>query len=283
MPQHLRYQNLTQSINVAKAPWPHWRGFYLNSNGESPYEGPISSGLKWRYPTSNSVSSSPVIDNEGNVYFGSGSYLYACTSSGLLKWSFRAGGQVTGSAAVDSNRVVYFGSYDLNFYAVNTTTGIKICRNFFISFYSDFLNPLSIGILIQKSRLIQIIRSSPAIGTDGTIYLDVSYVMYAFHPINLIPKWNYSFAAGSGPVPFSNSLTVTDTGIIYVGTTSSGVLSVQDEGTSARLLWSMGPSSITTSPALTSNNQVLVGSSDSRLYSLNASTGDILWWYQTGM
>ena len=122
MPQRFRYQNLSQSSYI-RAPWPHWRGYYFNSNGQSPFEGPISNGLKWKYPTLNSVSSSPVIDDKGNLYFGSGSHLYACTSSGSLKWSFRAGDLVTGSAAVDSNGVVYFGSYDLYFYSVNTTTG----------------------------------------------------------------------------------------------------------------------------------------------------------------
>ena len=158
---------------------------------------------------------------------------------------------------------------------------MNIIFHIFISSELKFLE--IIGNLIQKLRLIQIIRSSPAIGVDGTVYLGVSYIIYAFQPIYLVPKWNYSYSTGSGPAPFSNSLTVTENSIIYMGTTSNGLLLIKDEGSYASLLWIMGPTSVTTTPALTSNNEVLVGSSDFRLYSLNASTGDILWSFPTGI
>ena len=125
MGYYFRIQNISTPVSSVnqEAPWPHWRGIYLNNTGQSPYPGPMHNGLKWRYLTTNSVVSSPVIDKLGSIYFGAGSFLYACTSSGSLKWSFRTAGTVSGTAALDRYGVVYFGSVDTFFYAVNTTTG----------------------------------------------------------------------------------------------------------------------------------------------------------------
>ena len=124
MPQNLINGSTTGPI-IFNAPWPHWRGRSLNNNGRSSLEGPVSNGLKWQYQTANTVSSSPVIDSQGNIYFGSGFNFYAVTSLGSLKWNspYSTGGIVQATGALDNNGVVYFGSADFFFYAVDTATG----------------------------------------------------------------------------------------------------------------------------------------------------------------
>lgn len=99
--------------------WPHFRGYELNNNGYSSYYGPESNGIKWKYTTSNSVVSSPVLDANGNIYVGSlDFYMYSLNPVGSLNWSFRTGGSISGSAVIGKNGNIYFGSADLNFYCL---------------------------------------------------------------------------------------------------------------------------------------------------------------------
>ena len=139
MTQNLINRSIADPI-IFNSPWPHWRGVSLNNNGQSLNEGPVSNGLKWQYQTANTVSSSPVIDNQGNVYFGSGFNFYALTPLGSLKWNspFATQGNVQTTGALDNNGAVYFGSGDFYFYAVNTTTGSYYGERSAFSIY--FLN-----------------------------------------------------------------------------------------------------------------------------------------------
>jgi outer membrane protein assembly factor BamB len=105
------------------SPWPRWRGLYLNNNGQSSYQGPIGNGTKWKFPTPNSVATSPVIDSQGNSYFSSGFNLYKCNAAGSQLWTRATGGPITATAALHSNGIVYFGSTDNFFYALYSTNG----------------------------------------------------------------------------------------------------------------------------------------------------------------
>ena len=100
--------------------WPHFRGYGLSNNGYTPYIGPKSNGVKWKYTTSNSIVASPVLDANGNIYVGSMDfYMYSLNPTGGLNWFFRTGGSISGSAIIGQNGNIYFGSADLNFYSLS--------------------------------------------------------------------------------------------------------------------------------------------------------------------
>ena len=84
---------------------------------------PALGSVRWKYKTGGRVLSTPLAVNDA-VYFGStdGS-LYALNSGdGSLRWKFPTRGPVNSSPAF-SNGVVYAGSVDGSFYAVDAKTG----------------------------------------------------------------------------------------------------------------------------------------------------------------
>ena len=66
------------------------------------------------------MDSSPAIDNEGTVYFGSNdSYVYALDPDGKLKWRFKTKGQITSSPAIGPDSTIYQGCNDGRLYDLN--------------------------------------------------------------------------------------------------------------------------------------------------------------------
>jgi len=69
--------------------------------------------------TNGVITSSPAIDSDGNIFFGSWDRkLYALSSDGIFLWSFNTGGIVKSSPTIGSDRTLYFGSTDGNLYAI---------------------------------------------------------------------------------------------------------------------------------------------------------------------
>ncbi|RLD40300.1 MAG: hypothetical protein DRI88_13790, partial [Bacteroidetes bacterium] len=63
------------------------------------------------FPSGDSVLSSPIIDGNGIIYFGStAGYFYALYPNGSLKWKFRTYQEVYSSAAIDNDNTIYFAS-----------------------------------------------------------------------------------------------------------------------------------------------------------------------------
>lgn len=109
------------------------------------------------------VSSSPAIDSQGTIYFGTASTgsnkLYALNPDGTLKWMLLIDGQVVSSPAIGANGIIYFGSEK---YIGSGWSGLLHAVN---------ANGTQRWIYEAGNR----VRSSPAIGSDGTIYFGVEY------------------------------------------------------------------------------------------------------------
>jgi cysteine-rich repeat protein len=64
-------------------------------------------------------SSSPAIDVNGNIYFGTwGNQMYALNPNGTLKWKFETRNNIDSSPAIGENGMIYFGSSDGYLYAI---------------------------------------------------------------------------------------------------------------------------------------------------------------------
>lgn len=122
---------------------------------------------KWRYSIGDVHMTSPVLSADGSVvYCGGAQSLWAIyTASGTYKWNRSLGVNMTSSAALSPDgTTVYIGAYDGNMYSINAATG-------------------SINWSVPVGFVNASTSASPAIGSDGTIYLGSNFgTLYAVNP-----------------------------------------------------------------------------------------------------
>ena len=118
-----------------------------------------------------------------------------------------------------------------------------------------------------------IVRYSPAIGSDGTIYFG-SYdgKLYAFNPDGT-NKWTYdTFSL------ITSSPAIGSDGTIYVGSDNKKLYAINPDGS---LKWSyLTGNWIESSPAIGSDGTIYIGSDDGKLYAINPD-GSLKWSYNT--
>ena len=144
---------------------------------------------KWRYPTNDYIGSSPAIGSDGTVYVGShdGS-LYAINSTdGSKKWRYITDNNIQSSPAIGSDGTIYVRSDNTALYAIdpdgsgkwgyatghvlNSSTSPAIGNDGTI--YVGGLDLYAINSDGTKNRTYDLpdIRSSPAIGYNGILYI----------------------------------------------------------------------------------------------------------------
>jgi outer membrane protein assembly factor BamB len=117
------------------------------------------------------------------------------------------------------------------------------------------------------------VSSSPAIGSDGTIYFGANSYLYALNPTGTL-KWYYT----TGEM-ISSSPAIGKDGIIYFGSGDKNLYALNPTGT---LKWKYTTGGwISSSPAIGSDGTIYFGSFDKNLYALNP-TGTLKWKSYTG-
>ena len=190
------YSNMTvENINTASsctntlsyaftvdAPWP---GFHQNPQhtGLSPFNGPSTPALRWKFQTGGGITSSPAVAY-GRIYVGSSDgNLYALNLEGILLWKFSTPSPIRTTPAVGSDGTIYVGSClrcpypdpsggpEGVLYAINPNGTLK--WNLTITNSGEGVDTLS----------------SPTIGPDGTIYAsDEGFRIVAVNPDGAL-KW----------------------------------------------------------------------------------------------
>jgi outer membrane protein assembly factor BamB len=97
--------------------------------------------IKWKFPPDatviGAVKSSPAIDFDGTIYFGTDSgKLYAVNPDGTLKWTFPASGSVgdiRSSPTIGLNGIIYVGSDDGKVYAIDPFVDPRNMRNLYLT------------------------------------------------------------------------------------------------------------------------------------------------------
>jgi len=151
---------------LQESAWPCYKGD-IRHTGRSPYAGPANPQLKWKCPVKvGRYAAGPSIDNSGIIYIGSTKddhCLNAVFPDGSLKWrySWTANDRTTGAPAINQDGTIYlvqYGAYEKDWkgrlHAINPDSSIKW----------TYQVPDKYG----KGTWM---RSSPAIDTDGTIYI----------------------------------------------------------------------------------------------------------------
>ncbi|HUU29016.1 MAG TPA: PQQ-binding-like beta-propeller repeat protein [archaeon] len=122
--------------------------------------------------------------------------------------------------------------------------------------------------------------STPAIGSDGTIYVGSNdSCLYAINPDGTL-KWKYY----TGDKIHYSSPVIGDDGVIYIGSFSKGLFAVNPDGTLNFNFLCPYPfsSMILATPAVDCNNgKVYFGTLDNYVYSVNTD-GSFNWQYETG-
>ena len=199
----------------------------------------------WRFPTNNSVYSSPVVSN-GIVYVGSQDRnLYAIDAvTGKEKWLFETGGAVYSSPAV-SNGIVYVGSWDNNLYAIDAITGKEVWR------YTTWRK----------------VYSSPLV-SNGVVYIGSDDGnLYAFDAVTGNVQWQFQTG---GYVKFSPAVA---NGVVYVGSDDGNLYGI--DAVTGKEKWRFATGGSVYSSPTVSNGVVYFGGGP--LYAVYAMTGTEKW------
>jgi len=244
--------------------------------------------LKWSITLVGAVNSSPVIASDGTIYIGSdmdpvfdrpdtcnvltGAYppsdanpsypvnghVYAINPNGTLKWVLKALGGVDSSAAIAADGTIYIGS-DAPLWAYGADTAHLIPIGSLTTGFLYSINPN--GTLRWFTDLFGNVKSSPAIGSDGTIYVGSDKEdVFAVNTDGTI-KWVFPT---KGPVKSSPALAAD--GTIYIGSNDAYLYALNPDGT---LKFSFIPTdkngnpipeSVTSSPSIKANGTIYFAS-----------------------
>jgi outer membrane protein assembly factor BamB len=270
------------AAQLADTAWPMFQ-HDLKHTGRSTQLGPLyplgapAAGDVKTLTVGDKIKSQPVLGADGTIYVGSGWSFCAVTRDGgtgemSVKWCTRqrADNSMSVSAAVDINGYTYFADRDNTMTAFDPLTGAIVCR-YNHGFEGD-------------------IKTSPAIGPDGTIYFAPLQNLYGPGPLTATPpapncnyddeKWHYvvgKYLGTSAPAVVQEG---GDT-IIYIGDTAGYVHKFKDGGTAATRLWKVPiGAKISASPVIGADGKILIGSS-SGFYALNPGDGSTAWSFPT--
>ncbi len=218
----------------------------------------------WEFQTGDAITSSPTLDSQGNLYFGSiDGFLYSLDRDGNLRWKYDSSDWIESSPALDATEaVVYVGSWSDRLLALNASTGS----------------------LIWDFTTSSLVFASPAIGTDGTIYFGSSDgFMYALRPDGTL-KWEVEIGG-----ELDSSPAIDMNGNLYFGTTAGNVFALDSDGNE---LWEfevpdeagalLRDTGFTASPMLTSEGDLIIGCQNFFIYCLNTIDGSLTWKFETG-
>jgi outer membrane protein assembly factor BamB len=191
---HLKWQYFT-GRSIASSPAIGDDGtIYIGSEDDCVYAMYPNGTLRWRFKTGDQIQSDPSIAPDGTIYITSyDGYLYALYSNGTLRWKTHMGGSISNSA-IASDGTIYAGGDHL--YAVYPNGTMRWVFNLGTDRWIGRCSPaisadgtIYVGVMIgdgaggeilavnpdgtehwRKLIADQGFDTSPAIGSDGTIY-----------------------------------------------------------------------------------------------------------------
>ena len=133
------------------------------------------------------------------------------------------------------------------------------------------------GVLLWKFETGDGVRSSPAIGSDGTVYVgSADNNLYAINGKTGAELWKFE----TGWMVLSSPAIGSD-GTVYVGSLDDNLYAIN--GKTGAKLWEFETGNdVSSSPAISTDGTVYIGSWDNKLYAINGKTGTKLWEFETG-
>ena len=246
----------------------------------------------WRKVTPGSyIISSPAIGPDGTIYYGAGDYsviagknltgsLYALNPlDGSVKWRCIVPSPILSSSpALGQDGMVYIGSFDYKFHAINSTghevwyfktpgyvessAVLTVWNKHPVIYLTSFKGVYALthnGTLIWNFNTNDLLSSSPALGSDGTVFITSrDNYLYALNPNGGTLKWKFAASWHIFPTP-----AVGADNTVYFGA-SDGIFYAVNGNTGA-LIWKKTtqptkfPLEIRSSAAIGSDGGVYVG------------------------
>ena len=270
--------------------------------------------LQWSFATGGAITSSPAIDANGIIYFGSGdTRCYAITPGGTQQWAYGIGSSVDSSPVLGANGTLYVGAHDGKLYAISAPT-------FTVSPSSDAngtISPSSMQTVNYGDSLTFTATAYPnyteaSWSVDGTpvqlggsqftlydITADhtVQVTFTALGPVAQGDWWMFRhdpqhtgrspYLGPASPIQkwvfdagyniYSSPALGAD-GTIYLGAENNLLYAVTPDGS---LKWAFPTQApIDSSPAIGADGTIYIGSEDSNLYAVNAD-GTQQWAFPT--
>ncbi len=260
---------------VSSSPWPMYQGNPQHT-GLSAYNTSDNPGrLQWKFKAKDYIQTSPVIAANGTIYVKA-IKLYAILPNGTLNWKLdsyftgfstpviNTNGSIIVAAeflnSIDSNGNLEWSSIEsVSRYSspvIGSNDIIYVCSwDGLCAFYPD-------GALKWKFKAKDYIQSSPALGSDGSIYFGAGdNYTYAINP-NGTEKWKFN----TGSSIFSSPSIGSD-GTIYIGNSAGNLTAINPNGTLKWIFETPGISS--NSPSIDSTGNIYIGCYDDFLYAIN--------------
>ncbi len=216
--------------------------FRMNARhtGQSPFVGPETDRVQWKFETQGAISGQPVVGADGTIYVGSHDhYLYAVMPSGQLKWRADLGDRVYSTPLIGPDGNIYVGSDADVFFSYNPSGELRW------RLPTDAGSDADTGSVLTPDQHLLFAAGHDVwcIALDGT-------VAWRFRAQNKI----YTTPA------------VDDEGNIYVGSQDDHLYALAPDG---RMRWSFAAhGDVDSTPALGDDGTIYFGSDDHRVYAL---------------
>jgi outer membrane protein assembly factor BamB len=278
---------------VRSSPVVHRGLLYIGAYDNNLYAISIKDGtFKWKYPTEESISSSPAVaEAENLVLFGSTDHLlYAVDARvGQLSWTVPTQAAVQSSPRVAHGHV-FFGSDDGNLYAVRLSTGrvqwkwaggVPIRSRPLVtgevivlgSESGDVVGLDLSGQMAWRFKAKRAVTSSPT-EHDGLVFFgSLDWHVYA---LDITRGWKVWTFRTNKPIVSSP---VYGDGKVFIGSVDGYLYAIDASSGKERWHFETG-GQITSSPAY-ADGAVYVGSIDGKVYSLEAKNGHPRWTFET--
>ncbi len=248
-------------------------------------------GILWRFKAGNKLTSTPGVDNEGNIYIGSqDKYFYAIDPEGSLKWKYKTGGPISSAVNFDIQGNLIIGSLDGYIYCISdkgklqwkfrtghteleftSTPAIDMEGNIYTG--SDDGNIYALdknGKLKWKLMLGKPVVSSPSIDKYGNIYVGCNDSNIYSISRNGEIRWKYK----TGGVVESSPVIENKTENVFAGCADKNIYAIDFRGNKKWKYKTGG--AVNSSGAIDRENNVYFGSEDGCVYSLSSS-GKLRW------
>ncbi len=135
----------------------------------------------------------------------------------------------------------------------------------------------TVGVKLWKFETGHSVRSSPAIGPDGTVYVG-SYdnKLYALSGKSGVKLWEFETGGNVWSSP-----AIGPDGTVYVGSKDKKLYAIN--GKTGVKLWEFKTGApVWSSPAIGLDGNIYFGANDKKLYAINGKSGVKLWEFETG-
>ncbi len=265
-----------------------WDGNFYALNAET-------GAREWTFQTDGIIIASAAVGSDGTIYVPSNDgFFYALNPDGTEQWNTFVGAEIDSSPSIDLDGSLYFGTYDGRLVALNadgslkweytvaevdgldnrilTSPAISLQGEVIFGSGNGFVYSLraSNGALEWNSEFVEEMDSSPAVDTDGNVYVATRAGFFYKLDNQGIEQWS----ATVGDVFFSSAL-IDDKGLIYIvsfaGNNTSTVLSFDPDGNE---MWSHElPAIVDASLNLGPDGTLYIGAFDGTMYAIEAGFG----------